>query len=64
MKLVLFQTSEQLQQTPGLLTERGVVSVASTVERGHMPQLTMQSLIDDFDRLQPALERLAAEGDR
>ena len=63
MKLVLFQTSEQLQQTPGLLTERGVVSVASTVERGHMPQLTMQSLIDDFDRLQPALERLAAEGE-
>ena len=62
MKLVLFQTSEQEQQTPGLLTERGVVSVISTVERGHTPQLTMQALIDDFDRLQPALERLAAEG--
>ena len=62
MKLVLFQTSEQAEATPGLLTERGVVSLTGTVERGHTPQLTMQAFIDDFDRLRPALERLAAEG--
>ena len=63
MKLVLFQTSEQGEQTPGLLTERGVISLASTVERGHTPQLTMQGVIDGFDRLRPALERLAAQGE-
>ena len=63
MKLVLFQTSEQSEPTPGLLTERGVVSLAGTVERGHTPQLTMQALIDGFDRLRPALERLAAQGE-
>jgi hypothetical protein len=53
MKLVLFQASEQSEPTPGLLNERGVVSIAGTVERGHTPQLTMQGLIDGFDRLRP-----------
>jgi 2-keto-4-pentenoate hydratase/2-oxohepta-3-ene-1,7-dioic acid hydratase in catechol pathway len=62
MKLVLFQTSEQDEPTPGLLTERGVVSLSGTVERGHRPQFTMQGLIDEFSRLRPALERLAAQG--
>jgi 2-keto-4-pentenoate hydratase/2-oxohepta-3-ene-1,7-dioic acid hydratase in catechol pathway len=62
MKLVLFQASGRAEATPGLLTEHGVVSLASTVERGHTPQLTMQALIDDFDRLRPALERRAADG--
>jgi 2-keto-4-pentenoate hydratase/2-oxohepta-3-ene-1,7-dioic acid hydratase in catechol pathway len=45
---------------PGLLTERGVISLADAVERRHTPQLTMQGLIDGFDRLHPVLERLAA----
>jgi 2-keto-4-pentenoate hydratase/2-oxohepta-3-ene-1,7-dioic acid hydratase in catechol pathway len=62
MKLVLFQTSEREEPTPGLLTERGVVGLAGTVERRHTPQLTMQGLIDGFEQLRPALERLAAEG--
>jgi 2-keto-4-pentenoate hydratase/2-oxohepta-3-ene-1,7-dioic acid hydratase in catechol pathway len=63
MKLVLFQTSEHAEPTAGLLTDRGVVNLASTVEQGHTPQLTMQALTDNFDRLRPALERLAAEGE-
>jgi 2-keto-4-pentenoate hydratase/2-oxohepta-3-ene-1,7-dioic acid hydratase in catechol pathway len=63
MKLVLFQTAEQAEPIPGLLSGRGVVSLADTVEPGHTPQLTMQKLIDRFDRLQPALDRLAAEGE-
>ena len=62
MKLVLFETSASVEPSPGLLTDRGVVSIAGIVERGHTPQLTMQSLIDNFDRLQPALKRQAAEG--
>jgi 2-keto-4-pentenoate hydratase/2-oxohepta-3-ene-1,7-dioic acid hydratase in catechol pathway len=63
MKLVLFQTSERDDPTPGLLTERGVVSLAGTAERGHTPQLAMQGLIDGFDRLHLAAERLAAQGE-
>ncbi|MGH7031802.1 MAG: fumarylacetoacetate hydrolase family protein, partial [Stellaceae bacterium] len=63
MKLVVFEASGQGEPAPGLLTERGVVSLAGAVERGHTPQLTMQNLIDGFDRLRPALERLAAEGE-
>jgi DNA-binding PucR family transcriptional regulator len=32
MKLVLFETSERREPTPGLLTERGIVGLADTVE--------------------------------
>jgi len=63
MKLVLFQTSERGEPTPGVLTDRGVVSIAGSVERSYTPQLTMQTLIDAFDRLRPALEREAARGE-
>ena len=63
MKLVLFQTSERAEPTPGMLTDRGVVSIAGSVERSYTPQLTMQTLIDAFDRLRPALEREAAQGE-
>jgi 2-keto-4-pentenoate hydratase/2-oxohepta-3-ene-1,7-dioic acid hydratase in catechol pathway len=62
MKLVLFQTSEGAELTPGLLTERGVVGLAGTVTRGHTPQLTMQGLIHDFEQLRPELEGLATGG--
>jgi len=63
MKLVLFETSERREAAPGLLTERGVVSLAGTVQHGHTPQLAMQGLIDGFDRLRRTLERLEAEGE-
>jgi hypothetical protein len=63
MKLVLFQGSERDEPTPGLLIERGVVPIARIIERSHTPQLTMQKLIDAFDRLRPALKREAAEGE-
>ncbi len=63
MKLVMFETSGQSEMAPGLLTDRGVVSLAGIVERGYTPQLTMQTLIDGFERLRPRLERLAAEGE-
>src|SRR5437667_3115544 len=62
MKLVLFQSSDREEPTPGLLTERGVVGLAGTVERSHTPQLTIQGLIDGFGQLRPELERLAVEG--
>src|SRR5580692_3997686 len=59
MKLVLFQTSGQDEPVPGLLTDRGVVDVAGIGEKGRTPQVTMQALIDGFDRLRPSLERRA-----
>ncbi len=63
MKLVLFQASGQDEPRLGLLTERGVVDIADVAESGRNPQLTMQSLIDGFDRLRPTLERRAADGE-
>jgi 2-keto-4-pentenoate hydratase/2-oxohepta-3-ene-1,7-dioic acid hydratase in catechol pathway len=63
MKLVLFQTAERDEPLPGLLTERGVVNIAGVVENLPTPHLTMQGLIDAFDRLRPALEQQAAQGE-
>jgi 2-keto-4-pentenoate hydratase/2-oxohepta-3-ene-1,7-dioic acid hydratase in catechol pathway len=63
MKLVLFQRAAAGEPEPGLLTERGVVALAGVVTAGYTPQLTMTRLIDEFERLRPALERRAAEGE-
>src|SRR4051794_28359394 len=63
MRLVLFEAAGQGEPAPGLLTERGVVDISRTVPKGHTPQLTMQGIIDGFDRLRPSLEQLAAEGE-
>lgn len=62
MKLVLFQTSQTGEATPGALTDRGAVDLSSAVRKNHTPQLVMQGIIAEFDRLRPALERLATEG--
>jgi len=62
VKLVLFQNEGKSEMLPGMLTARGVVSVAGAVRRGYTPQLTMQGIIDDFERLHPSLEKLAQDG--
>jgi 2-keto-4-pentenoate hydratase/2-oxohepta-3-ene-1,7-dioic acid hydratase in catechol pathway len=62
MRLVLYRGDGRAEPSPGLLTGRGIVDVSGAVARGHTPQLTMQGLIDNFDRLRPALEKLAADG--
>jgi 2-keto-4-pentenoate hydratase/2-oxohepta-3-ene-1,7-dioic acid hydratase in catechol pathway len=61
VKLVFFRDA-QGEARPGLLTGRGVVDIAGVAARGHTAQLTMQGLIDDFERLRPQLERLGREG--
>jgi 2-keto-4-pentenoate hydratase/2-oxohepta-3-ene-1,7-dioic acid hydratase in catechol pathway len=61
VRLVLFEAPGR-DIRPGLLTERGVVDATSAVPAGHTPQATMQGLIDGFDTLRPALERLARNG--
>ena len=61
MKLVLFQNDGKGEINPGLLTDRGVVSIASAVKRDYTPQLTMQGIIDDFDKLRPTLEKMAKD---
>ena len=63
MKLVLFQKAGNDEVQPGLMTERGIVSLGGTVKPGYTPQLTMQSIIDGFDKLRPPLERLAKTGE-
>ena len=62
MKLVMFETPGHRDPAPGLLTERGVVSLAGVVERGHTPQSTMQNIIDGFERLRPALGAAGGRG--
>jgi len=62
MRLVLFQRPGTPDVLPGLLTERGVVSVADAVPESSTPQLTMQGIIDGFESLRPALERRAKDG--
>jgi 2-keto-4-pentenoate hydratase/2-oxohepta-3-ene-1,7-dioic acid hydratase in catechol pathway len=62
VKLVLFQDAPRAEILPGVLTDRGVVDISQAVKRSYTPQLAMQGIIDDFDRLRPALERQAQEG--
>src|SRR5476651_325814 len=62
VKFVLFQTAPNAEILPGLLTDRGVVDISTVVKKSYTPQLTMTGIIDDFDRLRPALQRLAGEG--
>ena len=63
MRLVLFQPAGGKNVMPGLLTERGIISIAGAVTIGHSPQLTMTGIIDDFENLRPSLQRLADHGD-
>jgi 2-keto-4-pentenoate hydratase/2-oxohepta-3-ene-1,7-dioic acid hydratase in catechol pathway len=60
MKLALFQRRGSEAIAPGVLTDRGVVDVSSVVKISYTPQLVMQGIIDDFERLKPALEKLSA----
>ena len=62
MRLVLFERRGAAEVRPGLLTERGVVDVTEATGVGYAPQLTMTSIIDRFEQLRPALERLQADG--
>ncbi|HXJ82482.1 MAG TPA: fumarylacetoacetate hydrolase family protein [Candidatus Methylomirabilis sp.] len=62
MKLVLFQTGAGGDVRPGLLAERGVVDITDIVPAGHSPQATMVNIIDQFERLGPALLARARDG--
>ena len=62
VKLVMFQIAGKPDVMPGLFTDRGVVSIADAVPLGATSQSTMTGIIDNFDRLRPALERLTREG--
>jgi 2-keto-4-pentenoate hydratase/2-oxohepta-3-ene-1,7-dioic acid hydratase in catechol pathway len=62
VKLVLFQSSPTGEIAPGVLTDRGVVDISAAVPKSYTPQLTMQGIIDGFDTLRPALEKLGKDG--
>ena len=61
MRLALFQKDGSV--SPGLITDRGVVSIADLAPPASTPQLTMVGIIDQFERLRSALERRARDGD-
>ena len=61
MKLVLFQTGGAAPQLPGVLTDCGVVDTSAVVRPNYTPQLVMEGIIDDFDRLRPTLARLVQD---
>jgi 2-keto-4-pentenoate hydratase/2-oxohepta-3-ene-1,7-dioic acid hydratase in catechol pathway len=63
MKLVLFRSGSANEIFPGLMTERGVVNIARIVKTGYTPELTMEGIIDDFERIRPALEEAAARAE-
>jgi 2-keto-4-pentenoate hydratase/2-oxohepta-3-ene-1,7-dioic acid hydratase in catechol pathway len=59
---VLFQPSASSEVLPGVLTDQGVVDVSATVPKNYTPQLTMESIINDFEKLRSAFEKLAKHG--
>ena len=63
MKLVLFQRDNAGTPTPGLLTDRGVIDIAGVVRPNHTPQLVMEGIIDDFEKLRPDFSRLIERAD-
>jgi len=63
MKLVLFQTEGRADPVPGLLTDGGVVDISTAVSVRTTPQLTMQGLIDNFDRLRSTFRELEYWGE-
>ena len=63
MRLVLFEAGDEGAAHPGLLTDGGVVDISEAVKPGYTPQLTMEAIIDGFEGLRPALERLEETGD-
>ena len=63
MKLVLFQTEGSAEPMPGLLTEAGVIDIGGAVALRSTPQLTMQGIIDDFERLRSSLHELEYWGE-
>src|SRR5947208_13060612 len=63
MRLVLFEGPGAGRGIrPGVLTEAGVVDVSSATAAlvAHSPQHLMEQIIDGFDALRAAFERLAA----
>jgi len=57
VKFVLFEAGAQPEPVLGLLTVRGVVSLADIVS-GESPQAALEKLIGEFDTLRPRLESL------
>ena len=64
MKLCMFQASAKAPVQPGLITERGVVSIANATKKvaGHTPTEWMIGIIDNYAKLKPALAKLEKSG--
>jgi len=64
VKLCMFQTSAKAPVQPGLITDRGVVSIANATKKvaGHSPTEWMIGIIDSYNKLKPALVKLEKSG--
>lgn len=60
----MFQTSAKTPVQPGLITERGVVSIANATKKvaGNSPTEWMIGIIDNYTTLKPALTKLEKSG--
>ena len=63
MKLVAFSRGTSLA-LPGLLLQDRIVSLAELVPTTRAPQDALCAIIDGFEALKPAIERLGASGER
>jgi 2-keto-4-pentenoate hydratase/2-oxohepta-3-ene-1,7-dioic acid hydratase in catechol pathway len=60
MKLALFSPVDGGDVRPGAITAAGIVDISAVAPRSATPQRTMEAIIDGFDALRPALERVVA----
>jgi 2-keto-4-pentenoate hydratase/2-oxohepta-3-ene-1,7-dioic acid hydratase in catechol pathway len=60
----MFQKSAKAAVEPGLITARGVVSIAAATKKvaGHTPTEWMIGIIDNYNKLKPALAKLEKSG--
>jgi 2-keto-4-pentenoate hydratase/2-oxohepta-3-ene-1,7-dioic acid hydratase in catechol pathway len=62
MKLARFSVPGEDLIRPGVITDAGIVDATSVVAPARTPQGTMETLIDNFETLRPALEGIASHG--
>lgn len=64
MRLVLFRDAPGAAVRPGVIDESGVVDIGAIVPSAPTPQLTMQGIIDGFERWRPAIEEAMSAAKR
>jgi 2-keto-4-pentenoate hydratase/2-oxohepta-3-ene-1,7-dioic acid hydratase in catechol pathway len=61
MKLGLFSDVSDPVVRPGVITDAGIVDASAVIPPARTPQRTMETIIDNFESLRPALQRIAVD---